>query len=347
MKKVSLSDIAKSLGVSTTLVSLVLNNKGDDNGINEETQKKVFRKAEELNYKPNPFARGLRIGKSETIGLIVSDISNTFYSRIAGKIERIASQYGYNLFVCSSDEDPQKETELINMLKEKQVDGLIISSTLHNTKEIQKLKKENYPFVLIDRQLPLNDLNSISINNHAAALQGVEHFVKNKIEKIAFFSISPSHISTMKERVNGFKEGLKNNQIKFKRNLLVEIDFNNIEAATDRAINDLLSTEHNIRGIFTGNNSIAIACMKALDKRNLRIPHDIALLSFDDIDLFQLSFPKITSIKQPVEQIGEKAVELLLNEIKLNGKAPKKQITLDAKLIERHSCGELLIQNNY
>ena len=126
-KKVSLADIAMALGVSKTLVSMVLNGKGDENGISKKTQERVTELAEEMNYKPNQFARGLRIGRSNTIGLIVSDISNPFYSRLARSVEDAVSESGFNLMICSSDESEEKEMKHIEMLINKQVDGIILS----------------------------------------------------------------------------------------------------------------------------------------------------------------------------------------------------------------------------
>jgi len=139
LKKSSLSDIAKSLNVSPALVSIVLNNRGDEKGISLQTQKKVIEKARELRYKPNMLARGLRLGESKTIGLIVADISNVFYSKIAKSIEMIAAAHGYNLIFCSSDEDPEKEIALIEMLRERQVDGIIVSTSQQESRKKREI----------------------------------------------------------------------------------------------------------------------------------------------------------------------------------------------------------------
>ena len=148
MKKISLADVAKSLGVSKTLVSLVLNDRGDEKGINKDTQQRVRDKVKELNYKPNQFARGLRVGKSNTIGLVVADISNSFYAKMCRSIEDHCTENGYNLIICSSDENPEKESELIQMLIDRQVDGLIISTTQKNNNDIN-LEKSSVEKVFI------------------------------------------------------------------------------------------------------------------------------------------------------------------------------------------------------
>ena len=340
MKKTLLTDIAKSLNVSATLVSFVLNGKAEKAGISAKTQKRVLDKIEELQYKPNRIARSLRSGKSNTIGLIVSDISNPFYSKIAGGIEKIASKKDYNLFVCSTDEDPKKEVELIKMLQERSVDGIIISTTQQNDTEFLKLKKEKYPFVLIDRYLEIEGINSVIVDNFNAAYAATEHLINLDLKNISFLSISPSYISTINDRINGFKKALKENNISVKKNSLIEIDFNNIQKETDKAIGKLNSSEDKVQAIFTSNNSIAIACLNSFSKFNISFPKDIALLSFDDIDLFKINNPPITAVAQPVEVIGEKAVEILLDDILKKGNALKREIILHTILKIRKSCGE-------
>jgi len=236
MKKISLAYIAKLLGVSPTLVSMVLNGKGDDNGISADTQKRVIEKAKELNYIPNQAARSLRIGKSETIGLIVSDISNPFYAKIAGRIEKIASQKGYNLFVCSSYEDSKRELELIQIMKNRNVDGLIISSSLEDLKIFEQLKTEKYPFVLIDRMLDIEDANSVTVDNYNGAYEATSHLIQNGFSKIAFFSITPLHLNTIKDRTRGYKNALADNNFEFNENYIQTIRFDNIDEDTDLAV---------------------------------------------------------------------------------------------------------------
>jgi len=343
MKKISLAYIAKLLGVSPTLVSMVLNGKGDDNGISADTQKRVIEKAKELNYIPNQAARSLRIGKSETIGLIVSDISNPFYAKIAGRIEKIASQKGYNLFVCSSYEDSKRELELIQIMKNRNVDGLIISSSLEDLKIFEQLKTEKYPFVLIDRMLDIEDANSVTVDNYNGAYEATSHLIQNGFSKIAFFSITPLHLNTIKDRTRGYKNALADNNFEFNENYIQTIRFDNIDEDTDLAVKNILASNIGIQAIFTANNSIAISCMKALRKRKIRIPHDIALISFDDIDLFEFSYPRITSVSQPVESIGDEAINLIFQEIKNKGNIAKKSIVVSVELKKRESCGEMLM----
>jgi len=337
MKKASLNDIAKSLNVSKALVSFVLNGQGDKKGIRPETQQKVIAKAKELNYKPNQIARGLRLGKSNTIGLIVADISNKFYAKIAKQVEVVAAQNNFNLIFCSSDENEEKELELIDMLRERLVDGIIISTTQKDAKAFARLKKENYPFVLIDRNLPRVSAHYVGVDNYSGAYQATEHLIKNKYQKIGLLKISPSFLSSIRERETGFRAALKDNGIRANNKLIRTIDFSAIKKSVRKELQELIEPPYKIEALFSVNNNITVACMEFLREMNLRIPQDVAIVSFDDIDLFRLSYPTITAVAQPVEKIGETAVNLLLDEINGKNGGPK-QVVLPVQLISRRSC---------
>lgn len=322
----------------------MLNGRGNENGISLKTQKIVLDKARELNYRPNHIARGLRLGKSQTIGLVVADISNTFYAKIAKRIEEVASKHNYNLIFCSSDENPDKEIELINMLKERQVDGMIISTSQKNGNMFSRLKKENYPFVLIDRKLPRLSTNFTGVDNYAGAYKATEQLIKNGYQKIALLKISPTHLSTIKDREKGYRKALQHNEIKVNNKLIRTIDCSNINQEIRGVLREIIKPPHKIDAIFSVNNNITVACLEYLNEMNIRIPQDIALVSFDDVDLFRFSFPTITAIAQPVEKIGEESVNILINEINGLSKG-NKQVILPVNLIERRSCGIFDKQN--
>lgn len=344
MKKVSLADVAKSLGVSKTLVSLVLNNRGDEKGINKDTQQRVRDKVKELNYKPNQFARGLRIGKSNTIGLVVADISNSFYAKLCRSIEDHCTSNGYNLMICSSDENPEKESELIQMLVDRQVDGLIISSTQKNYTDINQLKKNNFPFVLIDRDIPKIEANYVGVENKLGAKNVVDHLIKLGNRKIGHLTISPSHLSSLKERTAGYKEALKEHGIRVDNNLIREISFDKIKEDVRRELKELLSPPQSINSLFVANNNIAVACLECFKEMKIRIPQDIALVSFDDIDAFKLCYPPVTAVVQPITKMGEEAVSILIDNIKNNENFQHKKISLPTRLEVRKSCGSFIAE---
>ncbi len=338
MKKASIQDIARSLKVSKSLVSFVLNGLGDEKGIKAETQHKVLIRARELNYIPNHIARGLRLGKSNTIGLIVADISNKFYAKIARRVEEVASERNYNVVFCSSDEDPEKERQLIGMLRERQVDGLLVSTTQKETRYFTQMKKERFPFVLIDRYLPKLKTNFVGVDNFAGAMKATEMLINHGFQNIALLKISPSYLSSVREREAGYREALKKNGIRYNGGLVKEVRYGSITEDTELSLKQLMDSDPPTDALFTINNSIAVACLESLSNMNLKIPDDIALLSFDDIELFRLIEPPVTAIAQPVEDIGERAVNILLDQIESDSVADYVQEVLPVELIRRASC---------
>ncbi len=207
-KKVSISDIAEMLGVSKTLVSIVLKGQGDEIGISKATQEKVFKLAKELNYNPNQFVRNLNIEKSNTISLVLPDISNPFYSKLARYIEEYTYSENYNLIICNTSENEEKEKKIIEILLEKQVDGIIISLTSENSYNLKLIKDNNIPFILLDRTSTSLSCNYVVIDNYNAAREATQYLIQQGHKKIACFTISPAHVATQVERFLGYKEAM-------------------------------------------------------------------------------------------------------------------------------------------
>ncbi|MGP8214550.1 MAG: LacI family DNA-binding transcriptional regulator [Bacteroidia bacterium] len=342
MKRASLKDIAEALSVSKTLVSLVLNNKAKEWGISEETQKKVRKKAEELNYYPNQMAKGLRTGKSNIIGLVVADISNPFYAKISRTVEREVANLGYHLLVCSSDEVEEKELKLIELLRDRQrVEGLIVATTQQNAEQFNQLKKQQYPLVFIDRKIPGFSCSYVGVDNCEGAYQMVEHLVKSGLRKIGIINISPAHLSTLNEREDGYKDALKKNSIKFQDEWAQSVSYQDIINTTEEAVKKLLSPSVGVDAIFTVNNYVAINCLQAIHKMKKRIPEDVAVVCFDDLDAFKFSHPPLTTVAQPVEDIGVESVKLLMKQIDEKKFSVSEKI-LSTTLVIRESCGSLL-----
>lgn len=324
MKRVSLADIAKSAGVSKSLVSLVMNDRGDSHGISKKTQKMVKAVADDLNYKPNTMARSLRTGKTDTIGLILADIGNPFYAKLARSIEDFAITKGYHLIFSSSDENAALEEQLIEMMRNRQVDGLIIASTLvqNNCQVLQKLQDQKFPFVLIDRYIPNTDFSSVVSDNEKGTKDLVQHLIDQGRKKIALFSITPSHLTSISDRIGGYKKALESNNIDFDPHLIVEIPFDNIAKLKDGF--DLLERK-NVDAIITLNNSLAHTCLKTCQERGIRIPEDMAFSSFDDVSWFELLSPGITGVRQPVKKMGENAVQILMDKFKSKNTLEKRE----------------------
>lgn len=333
-KKVGLAQIANELGVSKTLVSLVINGKGNQHNINKDTQKKVWEKVKELNYRPNTIARSLRTGKSQNIGLIVADIANPFYAKLARIIEDFARKRGYNLVISSSDENPEIETQLIDIMLEHQMDGLIISTTQQLKDKFQELLDRNYPFVLVDREIAGVEANYVIVDNFEGAFSLTEQLINKGHEKIAYLSVTPDYLSSIKQREEGYLKALEKHNLD--HSIIKKIDYKEIDGKVEEVINNLIINNKSIDAVFASNNNVAKTCLKKFKQHGIRIPEDISLVSFDDIDLFEFSNPPLTAVKQPLQEIGESAISLLLNQISGKNMSPKK-IIHSTKIITRES----------
>lgn len=328
MMKVSLKDIAESLGVSKALVSLVLNDKGDERGINKNTQERVRLKAKELNYIPNQYARGLRVGRTDTIGVIVPDISNVFYGTLCKAIEQEAYKRGYNLIISNTYEDIQKEKKLITDLLNRNIDGLIIASSFDDKNELIGLKNNKVPLVLVDRVFDDLDIDSVAVSNVVGAKKAVEFLYSRGVKSPVCFTISPVYISSISERIKGYLEGL--NETSQPR--LFQIPHDKIQEGVNLALAELRNLDYD--GVFCVNNNIAKAILKASSSQN-DLFDNLKIVSFDDNEIFDLVNPKISSIAQPIEEIGLNSIELLIDRIENQASHTIEQRVLETTLIER------------
>lgn len=333
MKKISLKYIADTLKISRTTVSLVLNGKGNEGRIKPETQKKILEFAKEHNYKPNQVARSLSRGKSDTLGLIVPRISDTFYARIAQQIERRANDSGYNVMYCSTEESPEKESEQIQAMLDRQVDGLIIASCQKNKKDIRQLKKNNFPFVLIDRHYPDIDTNFVIVDNKGGVYNAVEHLLEQKRQRVAFVTLTPE-LDAIVQRLNGYKAALSDNNVEVDKTLIKELRVEEYEDKMPVAIDELIKL--NVDSIVFSTHYLTISGVRALKTRGIKIPEDIAIVSFDQTTAFDIIEPPMSAVVQPVDRIGEEAVNSLIS-IMQSENSDIKQVKLSTDFIPRDS----------
>jgi LacI family transcriptional regulator len=341
MKKTSLSDIAKHLGVSKTLVSFVLNGKGKEFRISEEICKKVLDIAKELNYQPNRIAQGLRTGKTNTIGLIIADIANPFFGILGREIEKEAARHGYSVIFCSSDENPDKSRQQIAMLQQSQVDGYIISPPKHSEDQIRALAKGSVPFVLIDRYFPEIDCNYIVVDNFDAAYNATKHLLSMGRKRIANITVNLDLVN-MIERAAGYRQALKDAAIEIDENLIKILPFSHNNKDVARAIKELVSIQDHdkVDAILFSTSKLGINGIESISSLGLKIPDDIAIVSFDNPDAYKICISPVTVINQPLKEIGKTAVQILLSELKHPENPVKNQkIILKTDLIIRKSCG--------
>lgn len=341
MKKVYLKDIAKDLNVSKTAVSLVINNKGNENKISQDTQQKILAYAKKYNYVPNSLARGLSRGKSETIGLIVPDISDDHYAKIAGYIERKAKEYGYVVIYASSNKDSKNEGKLIQSMINRQVDGIILASTQQNLKDIELLKKNKFPFVLIDRLYPEIDTNYVVVNNFGGVQKATQHLLNLGRRKIGFVTLKPG-LEAMRQRLLGYQHTLREFNIEPSDALVKELSKLDYMEEIKEAVGELVRFPNSVDSIIFSTHYLTSLGLRELRRLNIKVPHEVAIVSFDELGAFDLVDPPITSIMQPSRDLGNFAVDILIEEMQGNnrsGGSIKKM--LEPTLIVRKSCGSI------
>lgn len=313
---------------------MVLNGKGNQYGISKKTQATVLDAIAKLNYSPNKFAKSLRTGKSYFIGLIVTDIANPFYSTIAKNIESVLFESEYNLMVCSTDENEEREKLLVEMMVNQQgVDGLIVASTFKNATFYEQARFSKIPIVFIDRVVPLFNANYVVIDNYGGSLEIVNHLIKKGCRKIACFAITPLYLSTVEDRLNGYRNAMSKNGIE-QEHLIKPISFDHINEDVEKALRELMESNSAPDAVFALNNHIAVALLKALKKPEFQGISKMEIACFDDIELFNITDKKVVSVSQPIEDIGKNSSALLLNII--SGKQTEKSnLVLSTQLIVR------------
>lgn len=334
-KKVSMKDIAQQAGVSTALVSYVLNGKERESRVGPAIAQKIRQIAGELKYQPNYLAQSLRSGKTQTIGLIIADISNPFFANIARIVEDEAKKNGYTVIIGSSDEDADKSWDLINVLLNRQVDGFIIVSSENTEEQIHYLNSRNVCFVLLDRYFPQIPTDFVALNNYRAAYEAGSHLIRGGYQSVGLIAYR-SGLFHMQERIRGYVDALRTNDIPFRTDWLAEVDFNRVEPETRAGIDAMLALNHPVDALIFATYRLAISGLKYINELGLKVPDDLAIVSFGQAEAFDLYYCPITYLEQPMEELGKTAVELLVGKLKNPAEAPK-QVLMEAQLIARSS----------
>lgn len=328
-KRISLKDIAQKVGVSTALVSYVLNNKKLDR-ISKEVAQKIKDTALELNYTINHIARSLKTRKTFTIGLILADISNCFSSTLARIIEDEAEINNYTVLFGSSDENPSKSLKLMTLLLNHQVDGLIIAPSENSISQIQLLQEKQIPFVLIDRYFPQLKTNYIAINNYGAAYLITKNMVDMGYKRIGLITYQ-SELFNLQERKRGYMAAHSERHLAVNNSQIKEIKNENTKEEVIRAIEELLSSGEPADSILFASNTLSTFGLMYLNSLPLKVPDDVGVASFDESDAAQLFYAPLTYIKQPLIEMGKLATKILLDSIDDISKIS--QVNLDGELI--------------
>jgi LacI family transcriptional regulator len=335
-KKVALKDVARHIGVSAALVSYVLNGKQKEARVGADMAEKIRKAAKELNYQPNLIAKSLKMGKTKTIGLIVADISNPFFSSIARIIEDEAKQHGYVVIFGSSDERSNKQLDLINVFLRRSVDAFIIAPAADTEEQIENIISKGVPVVLMDRYFPGLNVECVHIDNFNAAGKAVKQLIGNNRTRIGMVAYDTTQ-SHMQERKQGYKAALKEEKIRFRKEWLVEASYQNIEKDVTAKLKALLRPLK-VDALFFATNSLAVAGLKEINKMGIKVPDELAIISFDENDAFDFFYSPVTYISQSLADIGKETVEMILKRLHGQGKE-NSNVIVEAKLIVRKSCG--------
>lgn len=335
MKKITMKDLALKTGVSVSTVSFVLNNIGEKMGISTAVIDKVLLAAKELNYKPNMIASSLRTGETRSIGLIIEDISNQFFSDLAKVVEDAARKLNYRVFYCSTDGNDQRAEELIDSLLQANVDGFIIAPTNKLQKKIGDFLKMNMPVVLIDRYFPGQLVSSVVMDNYDGAYFATKKMINIGRRNIAVVNINSGMIQ-MQLREQGYENALKEEGV-YDESLVLRINYYENEDDKIRIISEFLKTTPQIDGLLFLSNYLGLCGLQAFRQLGIKIPNDIAVVSFDDHDSFRLHTPSISIVSQPIELMAKKAIDLLVNQMTKREQAKIENVIVKGSFIERES----------
>lgn len=323
--------MACAAGVSLKTVSRVING---DKSVSEKTRERVLAAIEALGYRPNAIARSLRAKKTYTIGVIIADITNSFYSTIFRGIEDEAFTRNYSVLVANSDELLEKEKLYVRVFVEKQVEGLVIVPAIGSQRYL-KTFAPRIPLVFVDR--PPRDFEGsvVKVQNVEGAYELTCHLLRHGFEDIAFVA-SDLRLPTVRERFVGFRRALEESG-KSVRPEMVK-DGNKTAQDAYQAVNELLSLPFRPRAIFAANNLMIQGALRAFQERNLRVPQDVAIVGFDDFEMADIVQPRLTVVAQPAYALGREAAILLFSQME-SSSFKNREVVLPVELVFRESCG--------
>lgn len=328
-QKTSLKDIANKVGVSATLVSYVLNNKDKENRVSVDTADKIRKTAKELNYFPNLNARSLKTNISYTIGLIVADISNPFFSSLARTIEDEAYARNYTVIFGSSDENQNKFIKVLDFLSTRQVDGFIVASPEASKETVMGIKESNVPLVLIDRYFDGIDVNTVIVDNFKASFEATNYLLNKGHKKIGAI-VYESSLLHYKDRCNGYLEAMKQTEISDQTQFLKKVNHHSLQSEIKEAVQQLIF-EDQVTAIYFTTNTLATEGLKQIKNFGKKIQEDIEVVAFDENLIFQFLDVHIPFISQPIKKMGQEAVRILIDQIE-NKNNEKQNILLPATL---------------
>jgi LacI family transcriptional regulator len=330
----TIHEVAKRAGVAPITVSRVINKSGY---FSEETRARVETAIAELEYMPNRLASSLRSKRTNTLALVLTDITNPFFTTLARGVEDTASDAGYTVVFCNTDESEVEERKYLQVLLQQQVDGILLVPARSTAVSLEVIRKQGTPVVMLDRRMPAGtQVDVVRCENEDGAFRLVRLLIELGHERIALLS-GPMGVSTAEDRLAGYQRAMEEAGLPSDPALTVYGAFN--QASGYDMIQHLLAVEPRPTAIFAANNMIGIGALKGIQSAGLRVPEDIAMVCFDDLPPMLLSFPFFTVASQPAYDMGRTATQLLV--ARLAGKAPERcqEVLLPTEMIVRQSSG--------
>jgi LacI family transcriptional regulator len=330
--RVTVRQVASLAGVSTATVSRALAGGG---GVREALRLRVLDAAATLNYRPNRAARSLRARRSLTIGVVIPDIQNFFFTGILRGLEHVLQADGYAFLLGNSDGRPDRERLYIDTLREEGVAGLIIVPAEREARAYRDLQAAGVPIVTLDRSAAGLRVDHVTVTNQEGVRGAVHHLVALGHRRIGFIG-GPEHVNVAQDRLAGYEQALADSGIAIDRSL---IQFSDFRQGGGRAATEVLLRRPEVpTALFVANNLMTLGAFEALHERRLRIPHDVAVVSFDDIPWATSLHPPLTAVAQPTFELGVTAAQLLLDRLR-EPRRPFRRVVLETQLIVRGSCG--------
>jgi LacI family transcriptional regulator len=334
----TINDVAKRAGVSTMTVSRVINNSGY---ISQETQERVEKAIAELGYVPNALARSLRFKQTKTIALVLTDITNPFFTTIARGVEDAASENGFTVMYCNTDESVAEENEYLQTLLQKQVDGVLLVPAGSSNDTVTYLQERNTPVVVLDRHVSDVRVDTVRGESLQGAYILTRHLLDLGHRRIAVLS-GPVEISTARDRVEGYRQAFAEAGLDIDPGWVMQGRF--VQDSGYQMAQQVLALSPRPTAIVASNNFIAIGAYHALRSAGIRIPEDISLVTFDDLPAPLVLEPFLTAIDQPAYDMGFRATQLLLARLAGEGPSEPQEIVMPTRLIVRKSSGKPAVE---
>ncbi|WP_223067817.1 LacI family DNA-binding transcriptional regulator [Paenibacillus caui] len=330
----TIKDVAKKANVSIATVSRVLNNLS---GYSDKTKQIVLETIKEMGYQPNAIARGLINKRTETIGVLLPNVSSSFSSGLLHGIEQYAHDHNYSVVICNTDDVGKRTMKYLKVLREKQVDGVIFASEVLQDEYYEALKAMNIPVTLVSSKTSHPSVPYVKVDDRKAAYDAVSYLIRKGHKKIAMISGTKEDVIAGIPRIEGYKQALKDNGLTFRNKNLVYGDF--MFDSGCKSMEQLLQNSNDFTAVFAASDEMAIGALSVAIRKGIKVPDRISIIGYDNIKLTEMVVPPLTTVEQPLSQMGAIACEKLISMIE-TGRVVESSI-VEHKIVERQTVKTL------